>query len=404
MKDTYISEAVKYIGADDTTLDLFESQYQIPNGVSYNSYVILDEKVAVMDTIDERKTDEWFANLENVLNGRTVDYLVISHLEPDHAANIKRAADKFPQAQLVLSAKAKAMLPQFFDIAHLEERCLVVKEGDTLELGTHKLHFVMAPMVHWPEVMVEYDEADKILFSADGFGRFGALSQSCTYDAAGKAQDVLEHEWTGEARRYFINIVGKYGANVQGLLKKAAVLDIEKIAPLHGPVLTGGLEYFLDKYAKWSSYQPEEKGVVVAYSSIHGNTKYVAEHFASILKGQGEENVAVFDLARADMAQAVADSFRYDALVLAGITYDGGLMPCMEDFLYHLKMKNFQNRYAAVIENGSWGPVSGRLMKSYLENMKNITICEDMVTIRSVMKKADGQALEKLAEKVIKRS
>ena len=226
----------------------------------------------------------------------------------------------------------------------------------------------------------------------------------CHRAAAGKAQDVLEHEWTGEARRYFINIVGKYGANVQGLLKKAAVLDIEKIAPLHGPVLTGGLEYFLDKYAKWSSYQPEEKGVVVAYSSIHGNTKYVAEHFASILKGQGEENVAVFDLARADMAQAVADSFRYDALVLAGITYDGGLMPCMEDFLYHLKMKNFQNRYAAVIENGSWGPVSGRLMKSYLENMKNITICEDMVTIRSVMKKADGQALEKLAEKVIKRS
>jgi flavorubredoxin len=296
------------------------------------------------------------------------------------------------------------MLPQFFELDTEELSILEVKEGDTLKLGRHTLHFVMAPMVHWPEVMVEYDEADKILFSADGFGRFGALSQGCTYDAAGKAQDVLEQEWTGEARRYFINIVGKYGANVQGLLKKAAVLDIEKIAPLHGPVLTGGLEYFLDKYAKWSSYQPEEKGVVVAYSSIHGNTKHAAEHFASILEEQGEENVAVFDLARADMAQAVADSFRYDALVLAGITYDGGLMPCMEDFLYHLKMKNFQNRYAAVIENGSWGPVSGRLMKSYLENMKNITICEDMVTIRSVMKKADGQALEKLAEKVIKRS
>ena len=351
---------------------------------------------------------DFWASLEHKIaykfEGKAPDYLVVSHLEPDHAGNIRKFLVKYPETVVVANAKTVAMLPQFFELDTEELSILEVKEGDTLKLGRHTLHFVMAPMVHWPEVMVEYDEADKILFSADGFGRFGALSQGCTYDAAGKAQDVLEQEWTGEARRYFINIVGKYGANVQGLLKKAAVLDIEKIAPLHGPVLTGGLEYFLDKYAKWSSYQPEEKGVVVAYSSIHGNTKHAAEHFASILKEQGEENVAVFDLARADMAQAVADSFRYDALVLAGITYDGGLMPCMEDFLYHLKMKNFQNRYAAVIENGSWGPVSGRLMKSYLENMKNITICEDMVTIRSVMKKADGQALEKLAEKVIKRS
>ena len=399
-----ISEDVFYVGVNDTTLDLFESQYRIPDGVTYNSYVIKDSKIAVMDTVDNRATDAWFDNLEEALGGKAPDYLVVSHLEPDHAGNIRKFLVKYPETVVVANAKTVAMLPQFFELDTEELSILEVKEGDTLKLGRHTLHFVMAPMVHWPEVMVEYDEADKILFSADGFGRFGALSQSCTYDAAGKAQDVLEHEWTGEARRYFINIVGKYGANVQGLLKKAAVLDIEKIAPLHGPVITGGLEYFLDKYAKWSSYQPEEKGVVVAYSSIHGNTKHAAEHFASILKEQGEENVAVFDLARADMAQAVADSFRYDALVLAGITYDGGLMPCMEDFLYHLKMKNFQNRYAAVIENGSWGPVSGRLMKSYLENMKNITICEDMVTIRSVMKKADGQALEKLAEKVIKRS
>ena len=398
-----VSDSVVWVGASDRRLALFENLFPIPRGVSYNSYLILDEKTALLDTTDASVTRQYLENVSHSLNGKPLDYLIINHMEPDHCANIAELLLSYPHLTLVGNAKTFAFVSQFYDL-DLTGRTLTVKEGDTLCLGSHTLHFFLAPMVHWPEVMVEYDEADKILFSADGFGRFGALSQSCTYDAAGKAQDVLEHEWTGEARRYFINIVGKYGANVQGLLKKAAVLDIEKIAPLHGPVLTGGLEYFLDKYAKWSSYQPEEKGVVVAYSSIHGNTKYVAEHFASILKGQGEENVAVFDLARADMAQAVADSFRYDALVLAGITYDGGLMPCMEDFLYHLKMKNFQNRYAAVIENGSWGPVSGRLMKSYLENMKNITICEDMVTIRSVMKKADGQALEKLAEKVIKRS
>ena len=398
-----VKEDLFWVGGTDRRLALFENAYPIPRGVSYNAYVLLDEKTVLFDTVDWAVAGQFYENLAKVLDGRPLDYIVVDHMEPDHAATLGQIAEKHPEAKIVCNAKTVGIIKQFFDL-DIDSRSVVVKEGDTLCTGKHNLTFVMAPMVHWPEVMVEYDEADKILFSADGFGRFGALSQGCTYDAAGKAQDVLEQEWTGEARRYFINIVGKYGANVQGLLKKAAVLDIEKIAPLHGPVLTGGLEYFLDKYAKWSSYQPEEKGVVVAYSSIHGNTKHAAEHFASILKEQGEENVAVFDLARADMAQAVADSFRYDALVLAGITYDGGLMPCMEDFLYHLKMKNFQNRYAAVIENGSWGPVSGRLMKSYLENMKNITICEDMVTIRSVMKKADGQALEKLAEKVIKRS
>ena len=384
MKDTYISEAVKYIGADDTTLDLFESQYQIPNGVSYNSYVILDEKVAVMDTIDERKTDEWFANLENVLNGRTVDYLVISHLEPDHAANIKRAAEKFPQAQLVLSAKAKAMLPQFFDIAHLEERCLVVKEGDTLELGTHKLHFVMAPMVHWPEVMVEYEETEKILFSADGFGKFGALS--------------AEEEWTDEARRYFINIVGKYGVQVQTLLKKAAALDIQTICPLHGPVLKENLGYYIGLYDTWSSYKPEDKGVLVAYASIHGNTAKAAQKFAEMLRAKGVEKVSVMDLSRDDMAEVVEDAFRYDRMVLAAASYDGGVFPCMQDFLHHLQSKAFQNRTVGIIENGTWGPTAGRTMKGILETMKNITIVEPMVTIRSTMKESDLPAMEALAD------
>lgn len=387
MKDTYISEAVKYIGADDTTLDLFESQYQIPNGVSYNSYVILDEKVAVMDTIDERKTDEWFANLENVLNGRNVDYLVISHLEPDHAANIKRAADKFPQAQLVLSAKAKAMLPQFFDIAHLEERCLVVKEGDTLELGTHKLHFVMAPMVHWPEVMVEYEETEKILFSADGFGKFGALS--------------AEEEWADEARRYFINIVGKYGVQVQGLLKKAATLDIKTICPLHGPILKENLEYYIGKYLTWSSYEPEEDGVLVACASIHGNTKTAAEKMVEVLRANGASKVVFMDLTRDDMAEAVADAFRYGKIILAAASYDSGIFPPMEDFLHRLAHKNLQKRTFGLIENGSWAPCAARGMKGILEGMKEVNVCENVVSIKSTMKDTDISKMEELAKEIL---
>ena len=387
MKDTYISEAVKYIGADDTTLDLFESQYQIPNGVSYNSYVILDEKVAVMDTIDERKTDEWFANLENVLNGRNVDYLVISHLEPDHAANIKRAADKFPQAQLVLSAKAKAMLPQFFDIAHLEERCLVVKEGDTLELGTHKLHFVMAPMVHWPEVMVEYEETEKILFSADGFGKFGALS--------------AEEEWADEARRYFINIVGKYGVQVQGLLKKATALDIKTICPLHGPILKENLEYYIGKYLTWSSYEPEEDGVLVACASIHGNTKTAAEKMVEVLRANGASKVVFMDLTRDDMAEAVADAFRYGKIILAASSYDGGIFPPMEDFLHRLAHKNLQKRTFGLIENGSWAPCAARGMKGILEGMKEVNVCENVVSIKSTMKDTDISKMEELAKEIL---
>lgn len=387
MKDTYISEAVKYIGADDTTLDLFESQYQIPNGVSYNSYVILDEKVAVMDTIDERKTDEWFANLENVLNGRNVDYLVISHLEPDHAANIKRAADRFPNAKLVLSVKAKAMLPQFFDIAHLEERCLVVKEGDTLELGTHKLHFVMAPMVHWPEVMVEYEETEKILFSADGFGKFGALS--------------AEEEWADEARRYFINIVGKYGVQVQGLLKKAATLDIKTICPLHGPVLKENLEYYIGKYLTWSSYEPEEDGVLVACASIHGNTKTAAEKMVEVLRANGASKVVFMDLTRDDMAEAVADAFRYGKIILAAASYDSGIFPPMEDFLHRLAHKNLQKRTFGLIENGSWAPCAARGMKGILEGMKEVNVCENVVSIKSTMKDTDISKMEELAKEIL---
>ena len=387
MKDTYISEAVKYIGADDTTLDLFESQYQIPNGVSYNSYVILDEKVAVMDTIDERKTDEWFANLENVLNGRTVDYLVISHLEPDHAANIKRAADKFPQAQLVLSAKAKAMLPQFFEIPSLEEKCLMAAEGETLSLGSHTLQFFMAPMVHWPEVMVEYEMTEKILFSADGFGKFGALS--------------TEEDWACEARRYYFNIVGKYGSPVQTLLKKAATLDIQTICPLHGPILKENLPYYIGKYQTWSSYEPEDKGVLVACASIHGNTKAAAEKMVNLLQEAGAAKVAFTDLSRDDMAEAIEDAFRYDSLVLCAASYDGGVFPPMEDFLNRLSHKAFQKRKVGIIENGSWAPCAAKSMKAILDTMKNLEICDKVVTIKTTMKETDVEHMKELAKEIV---
>ena len=387
MKDTYISDTIKYIGADDTTLDLFESQYRIPNGVSYNSYVILDEKVAVMDTIDARKTEEWLANLQEALAGRTVDYLVISHLEPDHAANIKRLADLYPESRLVLSAKAKTMLPQFFEIAQLEDRCEVVNEGDVLELGTHKLMFVMAPMVHWPEVMVEYEMTEKILFSADGFGKFGALS--------------AEEDWTDEARRYFINIVGKYGVQVQGLLKKAAGLDIQMICPLHGPILKENLGFYIDKYLTWSSYTPEEEGVLVACASIHGNTKAAAEKMVEVLKAQGAKKVVFTDLTRDDMAKAVADAFRFGKVVLAAASYDGGVFPPMEDFLHRLAHKNYQKRVVGLIENGSWAPCAARGMKGMLEGMKEISVCENIVSIKSVMKSQDLAKMEELAKEIL---
>lgn len=382
-----VTDTVKFIGCNDHTIDLFESQYVVPNGVSYNSYVILDEKVAVMDTVDQRATQEWLANLEEELKGRSVDYLIVSHLEPDHAGSIQVLAEKYPEMKLVSNKKVFAMLPQFFDFS-LEGRMVTVGEGDSLSLGSHNLVFVMAPMVHWPEVMVEYESTEKILFAADGFGKFGALD--------------CEEPWADEARRYFINIVGKYGAQVQTLLKKAATLDIAMICPLHGPVLKENLGYYLNLYNTWSSYTPEEKGVVVAYASIHGNTGKAARKFAKLLEEKGAEKVVVFDLARDDMAEAISCAYRYDRLVVAGVTYDGNLFPCMEDFLYHLRIKNFQNRTVGIMENGSWGPVAGKQMKAVFEGMKNITIVEPVVTIKSTLN-ADSEAqMEKLAEALVK--
>lgn len=387
MSNITISDSIKYIGVDDTTLDLFESQYIVPNGVSYNSYVILDEKVAVMDTVDARKTDEWFSNLTNTLNGRTVDYIVISHLEPDHSANIQMLAEKYPQAKLVLSAKAKAMLPQFFDIADLDSRCMAVAEGEELSLGSHTLKFFMAPMVHWPEVMVEYETTEKVLFSADGFGKFGALS--------------ADEDWACEARRYYFNIVGKYGAPVQALLKKASTLDIQTICPLHGPILKEDLGYYIGKYMTWSSYEPEDEGVLVACASIHGNTKKAAEKMVEILKEKGIK-VAFTDLTRDDMAEAIEDAFRYSKLVIAAASYDGGVFPPMEDFLNRLGHKAYQKRKVGIIENGSWAPVAAKSMKAILDTMKDLTVCDTVVSIKSTMKDADVAAMNTLADELLK--
>ena len=355
MKDITITDSVLYIGVDDKTLDLFESQYIIPNGISYNSYVILDEKVAVMDTADARVTEEWLANLETALKGRVVDYLVVSHMEPDHASNIQRLLEKYPAMQVVGNAKTFAMIPQFFDV-DITNRSIVVKEGDTLELGKHTLQFFMAPMVHWPEVMVTYEQSEKILFSADGFGKFGALD--------------TDEAWTCEARRYYFNIVGKYGTQVQALLKKAQTLDIQMICPLHGPILKEDLGYYINKYDIWSKYEPEDEGVFIAYASIHGNTAKAAKKLAEMLEEKGAKRVAIADLSRDDMAEAVEDAFRHDKLVVAASTYDGGVFPCMEDFLLHLKAKNYQKRTVAIMENGSWAPMAGKKMREMLESMK----------------------------------
>lgn len=380
----FVTDDIRYAGVDDTTLDLFESQYPVPYGVSYNSYVILDEKTAIMDTVDARATEEWLKNISEILGDREPDYLVISHLEPDHAANIGRLAEMYPKMQLVGNAKTFSMLPQFFEM-DLTDRTVVVKEGDELSLGSHTLKFFLAPMVHWPEVMVTYDEKDKVLFSADGFGTFGAISENLP--------------WIQEARRYYINIVGKYGPSVQMLLKKAAGLDIAMICPLHGPVLKDDLSFYLDKYNTWSSYTPEDQGVVVAYASMHGNTKEAAVYIAEQLRAAGEK-VIVFDLSRDDVSYAVEAAFRLDRMVLAAPTYDGGLFPCMEDFLNHLKAKNFQNRRIALVESGSWGPMAAKKMREILDTMKNLTICETTVTIRSAMKEADKESIAKMLEEL----
>ena len=382
-----ITNSVVYIGVDDTDIDLFESQYVVPNGVSYNSYVIFDEKVAVMDTVDRRKCDEWLQNLETVLDGRTPDYLVVQHLEPDHAGSIAKVLEKYPNMQVVASDKAVKMMPQFFFDVELEGRTMGVKEGGTLSLGGRTLHFAMAPMVHWPEVMVTYDSTEKILFSADGFGKFGALAH--------------DEEWDCEARRYYFNICGKYGAPVQALLKKAAALDIAIICPLHGPVLTENLGYYIGLYDKWSRYEAEEEGVVVAYASIHGNTAEVAKKFADILRAKGAKIVVVYDLSRADMAEVVESAFRYSRLVVAAASYDSDVFPPMHDFLHHLAIKGYCKRRIGMIENGSWAPSAGRAMRNIIDRFKDVCVVEDMVTIMSRMKPSDIPSLEHLADEIL---
>lgn len=380
-----ITDTIKYVGANDETIDLFEGQYHVPHGVSYNSYVILDEKIAIMDTVDQRATEEWLNHLEKVLDGRTPDYLIVSHMEPDHAANIQKVAEKYPEMKIVGNAKTFPMIAQFFTL-NVEGREVIVKEGDTLSLGAHTLQFFMAPMVHWPEVMVTYEQSEKVLFSADGFGKFGSLA--------------IEEPWEDEARRYFINIVGKYGAPVQTLLKKAATLDIAMICPLHGPVLTENLEHYIGLYDTWSSYRPEEKGVLIAYASIYGNTRKAAEALADELTRAGQQ-VCVMDLCRCDLAEAVSNAFRYDRLVLACATYDGGIYLPMEDYLNHLKAKNFQKRKVGLMENGSWAPMAAKKMREALEGMKEMTFCDTVVTIRSAMKENDLPQIQKLAEELL---
>lgn len=384
MKDVFVTDSIRYIGADDKTIDLFESQYKVPNGVSYNSYVILDEKVAVMDTVDRRATDEWLANLERELNGRTPDYLVVHHMEPDHAANIQVLAEKYPNMQIVGNAKTFTMIRRFFTF-DLEGRTVEVKEGSALNLGSHTLTFVMAPMVHWPEAMVSYESSEKVLFSADGFGKFGALD--------------TEEDWACEARRYYFNIVGKYGASVQALLKKAAGLDIAIICPLHGPILKENLGYYLNLYDIWSSYRPEEEGVFLAYASIHGNTAKAALALKEMLEQRGVK-VTAADVSRTDVAECVEDAFRYSKMVCCAASYDGGLFLPMEDFLHHLKAKTYQNRKVALVENGTWAPSALRVMKEIFGTMKNVEICEKTVTICSSVKEDTLQALSELADAV----
>ena len=382
-----ISEAVKYIGADDNDLDLFESQYEVPDGMCYNSYVILDEKIAVLDTIDKRKTDEWFDNLEKVLDGRKPDYLVISHLEPDHASNIAKAAEKYPQMKLIGNAKTFNMLPQFFDL-DTTDRTVTVKEGETVDLGTHKLTFYMAPMVHWPEVMVTYEPTEKILFSADGFGKFGVI-------------DAEPDDWACEARRYYFNIVGKYGAQVQALLKKAAKLDIQTICPLHGPILTENLGYYIGLYDTWSKYEPETDGIFIAYASIHGNTKEAALKLYDILKAKTDLPIAISDLTRSDLHENVEDAFRYSRMIMLASSYDGGIFPIANDFLHHLKIKTYRNRKVAIVENGSWAPSAGKVMREYFESMKDVTISDVSVTIKSTLKPENITQLEALADSML---
>lgn len=381
-----ISESIRYVGVNDKTIDLFESQYAVQNGMSYNSYLILDQKVALMDTVDVRGQQEWEANVTAALNGRTIDYIIVQHMEPDHSGSLKTVLEKYPDAVVVGNAKTFAYIGQFFDV-DLTDRTLEVKEGDTLRLGSHILTFIMAPMIHWPEVMVTYESTEKVLFSADAFGKFGSLD--------------CEEDWACEARRYYFNIVGKFGASVQTLLRKAAALEIENILPLHGPLLTDNLAYYIDLYDKWSSYTPENRGVFIAYASIHGNTGKAAERLANKIRALGEEKVTVSDLCREDMAECVEDAFRYDRMVLCSATYDGNAFVPMEDFLHHLQIKSYQNRTVGLMENGTWAPMAAKSMRGYLESMKNIRILDETVTIRSVLKPSDEASLDALARALV---
>lgn len=382
----FITNDIKYLGVNDYDVDLFEGQYNVPNGMAYNSYVICDEKTAVFDTVDANFTDTWLKNLEDALDGKTPDYLIVQHMEPDHSAGIHIFMDKYPASSIVATAQAFRMMNQFFGEEY-EDRRIIAAEGSTLSLGKHTLTFVTAPMVHWPEVMVTYDDADKTLFSADAFGKFGALD--------------TEEDWACEARRYYIGIVGKYGMQVQALLKKAAGLDIQKICPLHGPILTENLDYYLNLYNIWSSYGVESEGVMVAYTSVYGHTKEAAELLAKNLEEKGCPKVVLTDLARTDMAEAVEDAFRYGKLALATTTYNMDIFPFMRQFIEHLTERNFQNRKIAIIENGTWAPAAARTITKMLENSQNITYTETTVTIKSAMTQENKAQLEKLAEELL---
>lgn len=383
----HVTDSIYYVGVDDKDIDLFENQYVVPNGMAYNSYVIDDEKIVIMDMVDVKCAEEWYANLDEVLKGRQPDYLVMSHLEPDHSANLTEVLKRYPELKVVSNSKLLAMIPNFFPDIDLTGRTITVDGSEPFDTGVHKLNFVMAPMVHWPEVMVTYESAEKVLFAADAFGKFGTLD--------------TDEDWACEARRYYFNIVGKYGMPVQALLKKAENLDIQIICSLHGPILKEDLGYYINLYKTWSSYEPEDKGVFIAYSTLHGNTGNAAKKLAELLKEKGCPKVVVSDLAREDMAECVEDAFRYDRMVLASPTYDGGLMPVMMDFIYHLKSKAYQNRTVGFIENGSWAPMSGKLMKEQMAAMKNINIIEGVVTVKSALKAADEVKLEELADKLM---
>lgn len=396
MKEATITEGIYYIGVDDTDIDLFESQYPVPNGISYNSYLIIDDKIAIMDTVDRRKSATWWNNIVHILGDRTPDYLIVQHMEPDHTGTIAEAVERYPELQIVASARAIQMLPQFFGTTDFALRTIAVKEGDTLRLGQHTLQFVMAPMVHWPEVMVSYEQTERIVFSADAFGTFGALHGAILADSS-----TGNPAWPDEARRYYYNICGKYGAPVQTLLKKLAALNINIICPLHGPVLTANLSHYINLYDRWSSYEAETEGILIAYASIHGGTGHAAHHMAELLHSKGASEVTLIDLSRCDMSTAVAEAFRHKRLIVAASSYDASVFPPMYDFLHHLLLKGYQRRCIGIIENGSWAPTAGRVMREMLEKMKDLEIVAPLVTIRSTLKSTDYPTMEALADAIL---